>query len=80
VHLIIGEDGVVSEKIGSMYHVTTQAIEIPPHGRCIDADRLAAAVAQAQDSVLHKEYDPFMLLGDVLRWIGLAPTILEASE
>lgn len=33
VYLIIGEDGVVSEKIGSMYHVTTEAIELPPHGR-----------------------------------------------
>lgn len=55
--------------------------EIPDrHGRLIDAYRLATAVAQAQDSVLHKEYDPFMLLGDVLRWIGLAPTIVEASD
>lgn len=28
VYLIIGEDGVVSKKIGSMYHVTTEAIEV----------------------------------------------------
>lgn len=55
--------------------------EIPDkHGRLIDADKLAVAVAEAQDSMLHKEYDPFMLLGDILRWIDLAPTILEATE
>lgn len=55
-------------------------VELLKHGRLIDADRLALAVAKAQDSMLHKEYDPFMLLGDVLRWIALAPTVVEANN
>ena len=50
------------------------------HGRCIDAYSLAVKVAEAQDKLKGKEYDPFMLLGDVLRWIELEPTVLEASE
>lgn len=50
-----------------------------PHGRLIDAYSLAVKVAEAQDKLKGKDYDPFMLLGDVLRWIELEPTVLEAS-
>lgn len=51
-----------------------------PHERCIDSYSLAVKVAEAQGKLKGKEYDPFMLLGDVLRWIELEPTVLEASE
>lgn len=50
------------------------------HGRLIDSYSLAVKVAEAQGKLKGKEYDPFMLLGDVLRWIELEPTVLEASE
>jgi len=54
--------------------------EVPtPHGDLIDAHAFATKVAEAQDKLKGKEYDPFMLLGDVLRWIELEPTVLEAS-
>ena len=75
VHLIIDSDGIVSEKIGSMYHVTTEAIEIPPHGRCIDAN--------AVREILFKKYlgryrrnDDFNLTCDIL---DNAPTVLERT-
>ena len=38
------------------------------------------AIQAEYDKLKGKEYDPFMLLGDVLRWIELEPTVLEASE
>lgn len=55
-------------------------VELPPHGRLGDLDKLASKVAGAQEQIRGKDYDPFMLLGDVLRWIGLTPTVLEATE
>lgn len=54
--------------------------ELPEHGRLGDLDKLASKVAEAQEQMRGKDYDPFMLLGDVLRWIGLTPTVLEASK
>lgn len=54
--------------------------EIPDkHVRLIDAYSLAVKVAEAQDKLKGQEYDPFMLLGDVLRWIELEPTVVEAN-
>lgn len=56
-------------------------IEIPDkHGDLIDRMELAMNVAKAQEEIKGKDIDPFMLLGDVLRWIALAPTIVEASN
>ena len=54
-------------------------VEVLPHGDLIDAHAFATKVAEAQDKLKGKDYDPFMLLGDVLRWIALAPVIIEAS-
>jgi len=50
------------------------------HGRLIDANKLSFAVADAQAKLRGKDYDSFMLLGDVLRWIELADTVVEASK
>ena len=58
---------------------TATAIELPEHGDMIDRMELAMNVAKAQEELKGKDIDPFMLLGDVLRWIDLAPTIVEAS-
>jgi len=54
--------------------------KLPVHGDLIDAHAFATKVAEAQDKVKGKDYDPFMLLGDVLRWIELAPVVVEASK
>ena len=75
---IRGNGDVVDRLTG---RVMGHAIEVPtPHGRLINAYKLACAVAEAQEKVLGKDYDPFMLLGDVLRWIELADTVVEASK
>lgn len=72
VYLIIGEDGVVSEKIGSMYHVTTEAIELPPHGDLIDKNELS--IIGITDYKL--EGHTVVEFEDVLN----APVILEATK
>jgi len=65
----------------SSRHPDCPLVKIPAqHGRLIDANKLSFAVAEAQEKVLGKDYDPFMLLGDVLRWIDLADTVVEASK
>ena len=61
-------------------HENCPLVELQPHGRLGDLDKLASKVAEAQEQMRGKDYDPFMLLGDVLRWIGLTPTVLEATE
>ena len=61
-------------------HGTCPLVEVPTHGRLIDANKLSFAVAEAQNKVLGKDYDSFMLLSDVLRWIDLADTVVEASK
>ena len=66
--------------LGLAAGVIFKRVKKESHGRCIDAYSLAVKVAEAQDKLKGKEYDPFMLLGDVLRWIELEPTVLEASE
>lgn len=50
------------------------------HGDLIDRMELAMNVAKAQEDLKGKDIDPFMLLGDVLRWIALAPAVLEANN
>lgn len=54
VYLIIGEDGVVSEKIGSMYHVTTEAIELPLHGDLIERSPLVQKIKDEWQKI-HEE-------------------------
>ena len=80
--LILLPDGEVREICGdeAVRATDARAVELPEHGRLGDLDKLASKVAEAQEQMKGKDYDPFMLLGDVLRWIGLTPTILEASE
>lgn len=82
IRLIIEPNGTVKEI--NLYNETVipteaKAIEVPTHGRLINAYSLAVKVAEAQDRIRGKEYDPFMLLGDVLRWIELEPTIIAAN-
>lgn len=55
-------------------------VEVKPHGDLIDRLKLATTVADLQQSLIGKEYDSFLILGDVLRLIDLSPVVLEASE
>ena len=77
VFLIISEDGCVSERIGNMWHVTTEAIELPEHGRLIDADALS-------DRIEHAVYPDALAytiaVGIIQRELREAPVIVEATE
>lgn len=53
----------------------TKAIEIPPHGRLIDADALTELV-ETEFRNWEEDYDASQFLGD----IEDAPTIIEAEE
>lgn len=79
VYLIIGEDGVVSEKIGSMYHVTTEAIELPTHGRLIDADRLPVSTLFYHHAN-GVEIETLEVKLVYLKDLHNAPTVLEATK
>ena len=71
--LLSPEDGLVCEKIGSMYHVTTSFVEVKTHGRLIDADAMRSdfeAIAQDFPEVSK------LLLGIVDR----TPTEVEANN
>lgn len=50
-------------------------IEIPPHGRLIDADDLLAMVKRAMedDDMYEDDYR------DVRDWLAVAPTVIEAE-
>lgn len=81
VHLIIGEDGVVSEKIGSMYHVTTEAIELPPHGDLKDYDFIGNKMSNTYEKNKDK-WNPNFADGFIyaLKMLDKAPTIVEANN
>ena len=77
--LFIGSDGLVAMGIGGgKYEVLdATAIEVPPHGRLIDADALDHRIY----------YDtPLALFGTIKRMASIrdmvadAPTIIEAEE
>ena len=61
--------------------VIGRVIELPPHGRLIDADnleRMFADIDNAPYSGFDGE-DPFYSTGDAVQIIRLAPTILPAD-
>lgn len=78
---VIEPDGSVWVQIKDTSYFCTgsKAVALPEHGDLIDRMELAMNVAKAQEEIKGKDIDPFMLLGDVLRWIALAPTIVEAN-
>jgi hypothetical protein len=63
------------------YNKAFEAIELPPHGRLIDADameRMFADIDNAPYSGFDGE-DPFYSAGDAVQIIRLAPTIIPAA-
>lgn len=69
VKLIINSDGSVHRIIGWAVSekMNAKAIELPPHGRLIDADEL-----EASDAILIGE--------DAWNMVHNAPTVVEASR
>ena len=66
--LSIYDDGSV--EIGSKN--SYRAVELPPHGRLIDADKL-------REALLSDEDDRFFTIEDIDE-VDNAPTVLEATE
>lgn len=74
LHLDIYSDGIVLMwQMGDEGKVVGTAIELPPHGRMIDADAFNRNIANAG-----YKYDPFMAAG-VIAFVNDAPTIIPAD-
>lgn len=87
LHLRIDGNGYVSAQISAVECVCfladtdRKAIELPPHGRLIDADKLERMFADI-DNAPYSGFDgedPFYSAGDAVQIIRLAPTILQAD-
>lgn len=75
--IVIEADGSVWQKIGTSAYFCTcgEAIELPPHGRLIDADKLK------KDNPSHMDADvPYVTEVTVEEIIDDAPTVLEANK
>lgn len=82
--LMLTSDGLVCEKIGSMFHVADALWnEVPPHGRLIDADELVGNINDTYCEECPKT-KPIMCKAceyeDIMDDIENAPTVLEANE
>jgi hypothetical protein len=55
-------------------------VEVPPHGRLIDADDLMGMIHRAKedDSEIADVYEDDYRIVD--EWLSVAPTIIEAEE
>ena len=83
--LILPNGYVCGMKYGSeKWELLGQATELPPHGRCIDADALAKRIkdeGQNQAEYYADRYAPVvMAYGDCYGKVQSAPTIIPAEE
>ena len=85
IHLEIHSDGIVLMwQMGDDDKVVGTAIELPPHGRLIDADALFKAMFQCSDGSIigDKDIDGWpheARYADIKRFIRQAPTIIPAD-
>ena len=84
VFLVINPDGKVEIQVGwngdiPIYGVAEgiEAIEVPSHGRLIDADE---ELYQLSTSFFPQDMETTKLVARYRRWIKNAPTVLEASD
>ena len=75
----INSDGTVSTTARNNYK-KYEAVELPPHGRLIDADALIARIRRAKElqPELSDLYENEAL--EMLLWVGTEPTIIEAEK
>lgn len=80
--LLSPEDGLVLEKIGSMYHVTTSFVEVKPHGRLVDADLLKESIKglRLEKKLKDGAVQTIDLEELFNKYLDDAPTVLEASN
>ena len=56
-------------------HPSCPLIELPPHGRLIDADKLKSRLVLDNDS-----NELQRISADILKWIDIQETVIEGSE
>lgn len=66
----INSDGTVCDAVGR--RIAGVAVELPPHGRLIDADAFIRNIAKLE------RVDPITAAG-VIAFVNAAPTIIEAE-
>lgn len=75
--LMLTDDGLVSEKFGSMYHdVDALWRKVPPHGDLIDRDELLGDMKERGEAGILDCNDPTAVVTMILS----ARTVLEATE
>ena len=86
--LFIGSDGVVDvyRSVGEAtpylesYVLETEAIEVPPHGRLIDADALDTKFLQDGFSKAITRRKSMLTYGDARQYVHSAPTIIPEDK
>lgn len=88
---IYGRDGEVAKcpltkKISSSYLASETRmsdcplVELPSHGRLIDADALVKLLKECDDVLDNSEMPPSLVVVGIINDIKKAPTIIEAEE
>ena len=77
--LRIDEEGQVYNIYGEYPTKIYEAIEIPPHGRLIDADALIELLKECEDVLDNSEMFPSLVLVGIINDIKKAPTIIESE-
>jgi len=78
--LTIYPNGDIDELIDGKYVTIGKAIELAPHGRLIDADRLKGIIRKAnEDCMFVGKYERAKQWSDAEFYVDHAPTVLEAN-
>ena len=73
-------NGDIDELVDGKYVTIGKAIELPPHGRLIDSDRLKGIIRKAnEDCMFVGKYERAKQWSDAEFYVDHAPTVLEAS-
>lgn len=74
-------NGDIEELINGKYVTTGKAIELAPHGRLVDADRLKGIIRKAnEDCISVGKYERAKQWSDAEFYVDHAPTVLEANN
>lgn len=71
----LAESSTSAEYVGREKMTNCPLIELPPHGRLIDADKLKSRLVLDNDS---NELQRISV--DILKWIDIQETVTEGSE
>lgn len=86
LHLRIDGNGYVSAQISADEYVCSladtdrKAIEIPPHGRCVDVDEMERFMSDTVQGDIRGYPYGDETWGEAFRWMDSRPTILQADQ